>query len=181
MVDMEHPTRVLEHIPHSFAARLIEHGGTEVAGPVLVAVDLSRDSRAALLWAGRQAPNPEAPVKVLHVLHDPAEAPGKYSGKGSDSGFPMIDRAEEMLAEFMFELRDNHPELKRIVEADTKVVAGLPAQTIVDEAVKLSASLIVVGSRGQTGLARMMHGSTSQKVTQLSPIPVTVVKAPRVG
>ena len=173
--------RVPQHIAYRFAARSIEQGGTKAAGPVLVAVDLSRDSRAALLWAGRQAPNPEAPVKVLHVLHDPAEAPGKYIGKGSDSGFPMMERAEEMLAEFMSGLRENHPELKRIVEAETKVVAGLPAQTIVGEAMKLGASLIVVGSRGQSGLACMIYGSISQKVTQLSPIPVTVVKAPRVG
>jgi nucleotide-binding universal stress UspA family protein len=177
MAEVEHPTRAPKHLPQGVVARCPEPDGSEVAGPVLVAVDLSRDSRAALLWAGRQPPNPEAPVKVLHVLHDPADAPGRYIGAGSDLASPMINRAEEMLAEFMSELRDNHPELKRIVEAETKVVAGLPAQTIVGEAVRLGASLIVVGSRDQTGPARMMHGSTSQKVTQLSPIPVTVVKA----
>ena len=165
--------------PESLVARQAGASAAAAARPVLVAVDISWDSRAALLWAARHAPGDGAPVKVLHVLHDPAEAPGKYNGDGSDPAGRMIDRAEVMLAEFMAEVHANHPDLKRVAEADTKVVTGLPAQTIVDEAVRLNAALVVVGSRGQTGLPRMMYGSTAQKVVQLSPIPVTVVKSNR--
>ena len=163
----------------SLAARQARKSAAAAARPILVAVDISWDSRAALLWAARHAPGTETPVTVLHVLHDPAETPGKYNGDGSDPAGRMADRAEAMLAEFMAEVIANHPELKRIAEADTKVVSGLPAQTIVHEAVRLNAGLVVVGSRGQTGLPRMMYGSTAQKVVQLSPIPVTVVKSHR--
>lgn len=165
--------------PESLVSQPAERPTAAAARPVLVAVDISWDSRAALLWAAKHAPGVEAPVTVLHVLHDPAEAPGKYNGDGSDPAARMIDRAEAMLTEFMAEVSANHPELKRIAEADTKVVTGLPAQTIVDEAVRLNAGLVVVGSRGQTGLPRMMYGSTAQKVVQLSSIPVTVVKSHR--
>jgi nucleotide-binding universal stress UspA family protein len=145
--------------------------------PVLVAVDVSWDSRAALLWACRHAAIVDAPVTVLHVLHDPAETPGKYRANASNLLAPMSDTAEKMLSEFMAEVRETHSELKRLCEARAETMSGLPAQTIVGEAVRLDALLIVVGSRGHTGLPRLMHGSTAQRVVQLSPIPVTVVKA----
>jgi nucleotide-binding universal stress UspA family protein len=147
--------------------------------PVLVAVDVSWDSRAALLWACRHAAVVDAPVTVLHVLHDPAETPGKYAPKASDPLAPMSDTAERMLGELIAEVRNTHSELGRLMEAHTKTMNGLPAQTIIGEAMRLDAVLIVVGSRGHTGLPRLMHGSTAQRVVQLSPIPVTVVKAGR--
>jgi nucleotide-binding universal stress UspA family protein len=158
----------------------IEQGVKAVAvGPVLAAVDVSWDSRAALLWACRYAASIEAAVGILHVLHDPAEAPGKYSGDASDPLAPMFDTAEKMLAEFMAEVRENHSSLAPLQEARTKILPGLPAQTIVDEAMRMKAKLIVVGSRGHTGLPRLMFGSTARRVAQLSPIPVTVVKPGR--
>ena len=169
------------------SARLAEAGSARhddqdravIAGPILVAVDISWDSRGALLWACRHAARINVPVTVLHVLHDPAEAPGKYNGEASDPLMPMADTAEKMLSEFMSELRENYPELKQLAEAPTKVVKGLPAGRIVDEAVRLDATLIVVGSRGHRGLPGLMYASTAQKVVRLSPIPVTVVKDQR--
>ncbi len=149
------------------------------ARPILVAVDVSWESRGALIWACRHAALVDAPVTVLHVLHDPSEAPGKYSSNPSDPLMPMWDRAEKMISEFMAEARETHRELEALVDAQTKTLSGLPAQTIVSEAVRLDAILIVVGSRGHTGLPRLMYGSTAQRVMQLSPIPVTVVKAMR--
>lgn len=150
-----------------------------VARPVLAAVDLSFHSRAALLWAGRHAAAFEMPMTVLHVLHDPTETPGRYSRNASDPLSPMTDTAEKMLSEFMVEIRESNADLVPLEEARTKILRGLPAQTIVGEAVRLSAALIVVGSRDQSGLARLMHGSTAQAVVRLSPIPVTIVKARR--
>ena len=172
-------TRASEHLAESRTTPHERKGGAGITGPVLAAVDISWDSRAALLWASRHAASADVPVSVLHVLHDPAERPGKYSRNASDPLTPMTDTAEKMLSEFMAEARENHPELTSLAEALTQIVNGLPAQTIVAEAVRLNAILIVIGSRGHTGLPRLMYGSTAQRVVQLSPIPVTVVKARR--
>jgi nucleotide-binding universal stress UspA family protein len=163
----------------SHAAAKRNRGDATILGPILVAVDISWDSRAALLWACEHAPIVHVPVTVLHVLHDPTEAPGKYSRRGSSPLTPMADTAEKMLSEFMAEVRENHPELTHLAEARTEVVNGLPARAIVDEAVRLNVSSIVVGSRGHTGVPGLMYGSTALKVVRLSPIPVTVVKGRR--
>ncbi len=147
------------------------------SGPVLVAVDLSSDSRQALLWAYDYAEKSGVPLQILHVLHDPAEAPGKYSRNGSATLEPMMDTAEGMLGEFMAEVRADHNGLESLAGAETKIVEGLPAPTIVEVAKRIGARMVVVGSRGQTGLPRLMFGSNSQRVAQLSPVPVTVVKS----
>ena len=171
-------SRFSPHLVESGAAPERDQSSTTIAGTVLVAVDLSSDSRAALLWACEHAASADVSVTVLHVLHDPAEKPGKY-GNGADPLMPMADTAGKMLSEFIDAMRADHPRLERLAEAQTKLMSGLPARTIIEQAERLEASLIVMGSRGQTGLPELLYGSTAKRVVQLSPIPVTVVKAPR--
>ncbi len=51
-------------------------------GVLLVAVDFSPYSEQALCFAGRLAEKLKARLLVLHVIHDPGEAPGFYAQKG---------------------------------------------------------------------------------------------------
>jgi nucleotide-binding universal stress UspA family protein len=46
--------------------------------PILVPVDFSAHSKAALLKACELAGCTNDPVLVLHVIHDPADMPGYY-------------------------------------------------------------------------------------------------------
>lgn len=48
------------------------------SGPILVGVDFSDDSCAALIWAARYAHIAGSELLVLHVAHDPAASPGFY-------------------------------------------------------------------------------------------------------
>ena len=50
------------------------------------------------------------------------------------------------------------------------------AKGIVDTAKELGADLIVVGSHGRSGLARLMLGSVATKVVAESTIPVLVTR-----
>jgi nucleotide-binding universal stress UspA family protein len=58
---------------------------------------------------------------------------------------------------------------------DVHVLTGKPAPTIVDMAVRGCYSLIVMCSRGKTGLKRLLLGSVAEEMLRLSPIPVLVV------
>lgn len=158
----------------------MDRRGLGIAWPILAAVDLSEESPAVVVWASELADKTGASLQILHVLHDPADSPGKYARQKSDPLEPMADTAERMLAAFLAEMRATHPDLNSLATATVRLAEGLPAQTIVNEAGVLGASLIVIGCRRKTGMAKMLYGSNAERVLQLSPVPVTVLKAPLV-
>lgn len=146
--------------------------------PILVPVDFSVYSEAALLCAAELAEMIGAPLTVLHVVHDPGEAPGYYAVKGRKKQLRrMEDVAADMLEEFMSQVRKAHPERHILAHAETLLVVGLPVNRILETAEKISARMIVMGSQGRTGLKHIMLGSKAEQVVNLAPIPVTIVKA----
>ena len=146
-------------------------------GPVVAAVDFSPDSEQAAMWAASQAETQNAPLIILHVVHDPAASPGFYHKPGDDWLRPMKDAAREMMAEFLAKLKSEHPGLVALESAECRFVDGLPAGRIVEVAEQVGARLVVVGSRGRTGLESIMLGSVAERVVQICPFPVVVVKA----
>jgi nucleotide-binding universal stress UspA family protein len=54
--------------------------------------------------------------------------------------------------------------------------SGLPWREIVDEARRTTADLIVVGTHGRTGTARLLLGSQGEEVLRHAPCPVLVVR-----
>jgi len=149
-----------------------------MTGPILCAVDFSADSRAALLWACRQAELTDTALVVLHVIHDPASSPGFYRRIEGDWIHPMATVAKEMMDEFLAEVRAADPDRAKLASAESRLISGLPAGRIVEMAAEIGATLVVVGSRGRTGLPHILLGSVAERVAQTSPVPVVVVKAP---
>jgi nucleotide-binding universal stress UspA family protein len=153
------------------------------SGPILVAVDFSDDSMSALLWGAHQAALENAGLMVLHVVHDPAHSPGFYRDPDDDVLRPMAERAREMMDDFLARGRATHPEAVALSSAVVTIVPGLPAGRIAEVAAQNDARMIVVGSRGQTGLDVILLGSVAERVVQIARAPVVVVKAssPRIG
>ena len=145
--------------------------------PVLVATDFSEDSKAALIWACKFAGCNHAPLILLHVVHDPVSSPGFYRKTKEDQMLPMQTVAESMMAEFLDDLESEQPGLLDRSRLDLRLVPGLPPSRIVEVAALLAAGLVVVGSRGITGLPHTLLGSTAERVVELSPVPVVVVKS----
>lgn len=152
---------------------------TAAPGTILCAVDFSPDSEAALRWACDQAERDNARLVLLHVVHDPASAPGFYRKPGKGALQPMEEVAKEMFAEFLTKFRTHYPQAGNPDRIESKLVTGLPSGRIVEVAEDIAASLIVVGSRGRTGLPHVMLGSVAQRVAQIAKPPVTIVKAPQ--
>jgi len=145
---------------------------------LLVAVDFTSYSEEALIFASKLAECLKAQLLVLHVIHDPAEAPGFYAQKGKKKKFlqSMQEAAEEMMEEFLKKMRRVHPDQIPIQEAIPLLVVGTPVTRIIEIAETKKAGMIFIGSHGRTGLSHLLVGSKAERVVQLSPIPVTVVK-----
>jgi nucleotide-binding universal stress UspA family protein len=65
---------------------------------------------------------------------------------------------------------------KASVPAKVHIGVGRQGEVVADFAKKLGAGLVVLGTRGHTGLAGVLLGSVAQDVIAHSKVPVTLVK-----
>lgn len=63
------------------------------------------------------------------------------------------------------------------VEADGLVTPTSASQAIFERAQELNADLIVMGTRGVSGLAHVLLGSVAERTVRLAPCPVLTVRA----
>ena len=139
---------------------------------ILVPTDFSTDANAAFNYALGLARKFDAPVHLLHVVEDPVAA-GVWSSE--------IYTAE--VAGLQVNLvRDAEERLRRTVPNDagmvsTEVRSGSAARQIIETARDRSADLIVMGTRGRTGMAHVIMGSVAERVVRLAPCPVLTLRA----
>ena len=154
------------------AARKKGHGRV-----ILVPVDFSTHSEAALLFASELAESMAASLIVLHVVHDPGEMPGYYASLLKKKRVArMQDTAAEVFDAFLSAAVKAHPQLKAIRKAENLMVIGLPVTRILEVVEKVKPSMVVMGSQGRTGLKHLFLGSKAEQIVQLCPVPVTIVK-----
>lgn len=138
---------------------------------ILAALDLSEASGAILRQVAGLAQALRARVWLIHV----AEPDPEFVGREVDPEVMRDDLAEEY--------RKEHRELQRLaedlrndgLETTALLVRGPTAEKILEEARRLRADLIVVGSYGKGGVRRLLFGSTSEDVLQSAGVPVLVV------
>lgn len=151
----------------------------EANQPILVPVDFSPCSQAALEFAAELAPQLGASLVVLHVVHDPGEAPGYYQVKGRKKQFRKLEEiAEQMFDEFMAEVIKGNPKNRLLKAARKMLVVGLPVTRILEVVKKIQPRMVVMGSAGRTGLSHFLLGSKAEQLVRLCPVPITIVKLP---
>lgn len=147
-------------------------------GPILVPVDFSASSEAALSHAAWLAKCLDAPLLVLHVVHDPGTMPDYYGRALKKKQLVRIeDGAAAMLDDLIARAEDRYPEFQKLKNRESMLVKGLPSGRILEVADKVGASMIVLGSKGTTGLKHLLMGSVAEQVARLAKIPVTIVKS----
>lgn len=114
---------------------------------------------------------------MLHVVHDPGDAPGYYRVKGRGKQLTRLeDRAREMLEEFMHQMVETYPDGHELRRAKQMLVVGLPVTRILELVKKVSPKMLIIGGAGRTGLSRYVLGSKAEQLARLCPVPVTIVK-----
>jgi nucleotide-binding universal stress UspA family protein len=133
---------------------------------ILAAVDFSELSGVALGYAARLARHTDA---ELHVLH--AEDPLLHAA-GRATGIDLAAETREELERFM-------PAASPTQGLTTRyhVIVGRPVEVVCDLANREQVDLIVLGSRGMTGPAHAIFGSTTEGVLLRSDVSVLVVPA----
>ena len=140
---------------------------------ILVPTDFSEHADTALQYALELARCFDAAVHLLNVVEDPLAA-GVWSSE--------IYTAE--IAGLQVNLvRDAEKRLQAFVSEHTETITcevrrGPAATQILEAARELDADLIVMGTRGRTGLAHVLMGSVAERVVRLAHCPVLSLHAP---
>lgn len=151
------------------------------ADRIIVAFDGSENSKKALLTAIDLAKTVNAAITVAHS-HDmkdnqtvidpprPAAEASYISGGMTSVPDPLIsdvtspepmiyeDRTEEVIAEARMMLNEQQ------ADGDIDILEGDPAESIIEHANRISADMIVTGSRDQNRLKKLIFGSVSEKL-----------------
>lgn len=142
---------------------------------ILAAIDFSPVTEQVLATLERMAATMPAQVWLVHV------APPEPAFVGYDTG-PAVVRGQVAT-----EHRKHHQQLQQLadrlraekVEATALQVQGPTVATVIAEAERLQASLIVLGSHGHGAVYNMLVGSVAEGIVRDSKLPVLLVPPKR--
>jgi nucleotide-binding universal stress UspA family protein len=138
---------------------------------ILVAVDFSPHSDRAVAMAAGLAPRLGAAVNVVHVFDVPFESEDYLAAFDAE-----LERRIE--AEAMANLTALRERLARDgVQAQVHFRRGRPHAAIAELAREIGCQLIVMGTRGRTGLAHALVGSVAERTLRAAPCSVLCAKA----
>ena len=140
------------------------------AGRIVVGLDASERSVAALSYAYTQASSREVGLTVVHSWW---QEPGGFLADDSWDGdwTAVSDQETAMVGELLAGWHEEYPE----VEVRRHLVRGHPVGTLVEES--RGAEMLVIGSRGRGGFTGLVLGSVSRRLLHGASCPVAVVRS----
>jgi nucleotide-binding universal stress UspA family protein len=153
-------------------------------GTIIVGVDGSPGSDAALRWAVAEARLRGARLRLVHV-YQPPQLPLAELGFGAAGGMAppaavtddsdQLRRAVTAEAEKVLEAALQRADGDSIgeLEVERSVLEGTPAERLIASA--RDAELLVLGSRGRGGFLGLLLGSVGQQCVHHPPCPVVIL------
>ena len=147
----------------------------KVFARILHATDFSTASRPALAKAIALARQNRAPLTIVHALPPPIIPVGGEIAYVPPGTYEAIDQsarqyARKQLAALTARAR------KAGVRATALLLDGTPHDQIARAARRARADVVVIGTHGRTGLAKVLMGSVAERVVRFAPCPVLTVR-----
>ncbi len=144
-------------------------GGEKI---LLVPTDFSEDAIRAVDQAAELSGPLEAQVKLLHVYPRVIDSFRTFGLEIPAPPVPELRRSAAVrLDQEVERLRG------RGLEAEWLLREGSASEEIVRAAQEIDAWLIVMGTRGRSGLSHVMLGSVAERTLRMAPCPVLTVRA----
>ncbi len=124
------------------------------------AIDLAKDNGAELIITHVYEPPSRLSLDgyVLPQIYDEFEAALRDEAEGALA--PLVERAK-----------------RTGVKVRSLLIKGIPYRAIARAARAQAADLVVLGTHGRTGMARLFLGSVAARVISTAPCPVLTVRA----
>jgi len=136
---------------------------------ILLATDFSRWAKRAEDYACALACSWRASLTVLSVAEFP---PGLNPDYPVNQQYlaDLLKHASSQLVDFKGRME------RRGIAITTRLATGIPSEEVITAARAEDSDLLVVGTKGKTGLAHVMLGSTAERVIRGAPCPVLTVR-----
>lgn len=144
---------------------------------ILIGVDDSAHSNAAIEFVRRMTWPKDTKVLVLSAIRPMV---GVYA-EAYVPAEPYVEQMTDDLVKFHRETVSNAERTLRTAGIDTegRILRGDPRTALIELARAEHADLVVVGSHGRTGMAKLVMGSVASHVVTHAPCSVMVVKLAR--
>jgi nucleotide-binding universal stress UspA family protein len=152
---------------------------TAKVGPILAPTDFSKGATPAVRTAAHLASKVGLRLVVLHVLAEVLPPKGEKDTEATRQASLALRRDAEVKLQALIKTLGLAPE-----QVDFFLETGVDSAEIVHVAGAIHASCIVLGTRGLSGLPRVLLGSVTDQVLREAPCPVLIVPsgaAPRSG
>ncbi|HEV8686978.1 MAG TPA: universal stress protein [Gaiellaceae bacterium] len=143
---------------------------------IVVGIDGSDHSKAALRWAVEEGRLRNADVAALHAYEVPLRSPDISPASRPDLIDTVTEAYEGALA-FVTRIVEEVVAGDSTVNVETFAVEGTSPESVLIEASR-DAELLVVGSRGRSELAELLLGSVSQECAHHAACPVLIHRRP---
>lgn len=137
---------------------------------IFVPLDFSENSLQALRHAIELAKTSESQIIVFHSYQPPQMGGGSFTGKKKLTTLGKQE-AEDNMYQVVMRLKETEPDL----DFEHLVVDGDPMQRILFYSEKYESDLIVMGTKGASGLTEVFLGSVAGKVISDASCPVVIV------
>jgi nucleotide-binding universal stress UspA family protein len=139
-------------------------------GPVVVGVDEAGSAENAVDWATAEAAARGCRLRVVHAFRPPLPADAYGFASPIDSFVTAHTAAQLILGDAVTRARSVAPG----IDVSTRPARGTAARALLGEA--RDARLLVLGSRGRSGLRAVLSGSVAGPVSRHSPCPIVVIR-----
>jgi nucleotide-binding universal stress UspA family protein len=145
---------------------------------IVVPIDGSEKSMEAADYAVKMAERYGSEVAVVYVIHmnQNLELLGIYRLSGPDPIKRKLEEARAEAQKWFAEISSNAEQRKVRVKTDVIEFPMSVVSTIIEYAVNENADVIVIGTKGRSGLSKMLLGSVVTGVVTYAPCPVVIIK-----
>lgn len=136
---------------------------------ILFPTDFSENSRNALDFALEIALKSGANLHIMHSIEEPYDFPSRVEEVKKS----LSQGVKKLFDALIEEIKEDEKYDKAPIK--TYIQTGRALYTILEETENQDIDLVIMGSKGRTGLKKILLGSTTAQIVQRSAVPVLAV------
>lgn len=134
---------------------------------ILFPTDFTEDAAQAYTYAVKIAAQADAELHLLHAIEEPYD----FATRVEETVEALIEKSEEHFEELIAEAASDYEHLN----IEYHIERGKPYGVINQKVEEIGADLLVMGTKGESSLKRILYGNVTSDVILDSEIPVMTV------